>query len=281
MTEGWLRIHRCLAEKPWWLKEKFTRGQAWVDMLMMANHKDNEIVIQNSYYSIPVGSFVTSQRKLAKRWKWSIGAVNFFLNFLKKAERSIEYKTEHSFTHIYVLNWLKFQKDNLLDEHSNEQKVEHSLNTRRTLVETNKNDKNIYNTDTNKSNGIMVEDNKRNIKEKKEELEREKEENAKRYLQVYNEVRETKYTSVASLKENLSFWLKYHTWEDITEAIKNISKSDFWNDKMTPEILLRRKKPNGEPADWIEALKHLREKDLHPEYKLYRPEEHHEAKPNN
>lgn len=135
MEFGFIKLYRQLQELKWWTKHRFSWGQAWVDMLMMTNYKDESLVIGIEFYKVPAGSFVTSQRKLAKRWKWSISTVNAFLNFLQKSEQSIEHKTEHSFTHIYIRNWEKYQSK---PEHLTERLPEHSPNTHRTLTETNK-----------------------------------------------------------------------------------------------------------------------------------------------
>jgi len=130
--QGYIRLYRQLQEKKWWSKERFTRGQAWVDILFTASHKNTSLIIDDNYYNVPLGSFVTSQRKLSRKWRWSISTVNAFLNFLQKTEQSIEYKTEHNFTHIYIRNWQKYQGKT---EHKKEHKVEHESNTSRTRVE--------------------------------------------------------------------------------------------------------------------------------------------------
>lgn len=109
MGNGYIKLYRSITEKSWWRKQRFTWAQAWIDLLLMANHKDMELIVNFKKYKVPAGSFISSQRKLAKRWRWSISTVNAFFNFLKKTENQIEHKTEHSFTHIYILNWHKYQ----------------------------------------------------------------------------------------------------------------------------------------------------------------------------
>jgi len=145
--KGYIKLYRQIQDKKWWRKGKFTWGQAWVDMLLEASHKDTGLIVDYKQYDVPIGSFVTSQRKLAKKWRWSISTVNAFLNFLQKTEQQIRYKTEHSFTHIYILNWKKYQ---IKSEHQNELKLEYSPNTPRTVTEhspkqnnNDKNDKNV------------------------------------------------------------------------------------------------------------------------------------------
>jgi len=38
--EGWIKLHRQITENPLYFSEQFTRCQAWIDMLILANTKD-------------------------------------------------------------------------------------------------------------------------------------------------------------------------------------------------------------------------------------------------
>ena len=42
---GWVKLHRKLQESNFWLCEPFSRGQAWVDLILLANHKPGHIRI--------------------------------------------------------------------------------------------------------------------------------------------------------------------------------------------------------------------------------------------
>lgn len=135
MHKGYIKLYRKLQEKSWWSSQRFTWGQAWVDLLLRANHKDAQIVIDYKPYKVLRGSFITSQRQLAKDWKWGIGSVSRFVSYLQKTEQSIERTTERRFTHIFILNWGKYQGE--WNTKRNE-----VWNDSGTIVETNKNDKN-------------------------------------------------------------------------------------------------------------------------------------------
>lgn len=39
MYRGYVKLWRRLKDSDLWLSEKFTRGQAWADLVMLANHK--------------------------------------------------------------------------------------------------------------------------------------------------------------------------------------------------------------------------------------------------
>ena len=77
--EGWIKLNRQLLENPIWTDEPFTRGQAWVDLILMANHEDG---VGKKGDVIPPGSLVTSYAALARRWHWSVGKVRRYLGTL-------------------------------------------------------------------------------------------------------------------------------------------------------------------------------------------------------
>ena len=72
-------------DSPLWLDEPFTRGQAWVDLILMAKRQDSD----------DPGAVCCSVLYLAKRWKWSHGKVKRFLERLKSAGMIIEHKNGH------------------------------------------------------------------------------------------------------------------------------------------------------------------------------------------
>jgi|GEM_PF-3662389 len=151
MKQGYIKLYRKIKGKKWWRKQRFTWGQAWIDLLLRASHKNTGIILNNQEYKVPKGSFITSQRKLAKHWKWGIARVNRFLQFLQKTEHSIELKTEHPsgqkaehlFSHIFILNWDKFQT-------KTEQLQEKKRNTKRNAKR--KQNKNVYKQEYTSSN---------------------------------------------------------------------------------------------------------------------------------
>ena len=40
MNQGWIKLHRTLQDNKLWYSEPLTKGQAWVDLILLANHKD-------------------------------------------------------------------------------------------------------------------------------------------------------------------------------------------------------------------------------------------------
>lgn len=81
--KGWIVLHRALAQHDTWTSEPFTRGQAWVDLLMLANHKPGTIRKQGIRIDLDRADVGWSEVELAERWKWSRGKVRRFLDELK------------------------------------------------------------------------------------------------------------------------------------------------------------------------------------------------------
>ncbi len=82
--EGWISIYRQIIDNwIWKSNEPFDKRSAWIDLLLMVNHKKEEIVFDNTKITIERGQKITSLEKLSKRWKWSRHKVSNFLNRLE------------------------------------------------------------------------------------------------------------------------------------------------------------------------------------------------------
>lgn len=134
--KGWIKLHRKIQENPLWNSETFTRGQAWIDLLLLANHEAGYIYIRNHKITIKRGQVGWSQNRLATRWKWSRTKVRKFLNDLEKEQQLKQHKSK-SYTVITLLNYNEYQ--------SKKQQENNSSTTERQQEDTNKNDKNVKN----------------------------------------------------------------------------------------------------------------------------------------
>lgn len=84
MKDGYIKLHRKLFESKMWLDEPFTIGQAWVDLIAMANYADKDHFFRGSVQRVLRGQVVTSKAALANRWKWSDGKVRRYLANLER-----------------------------------------------------------------------------------------------------------------------------------------------------------------------------------------------------
>ncbi len=87
--EGWISIYRQIVHHwIWKSNEPFDKRSAWIDLLLMVNHKTENIEFNGKIIQIERGQKITSIEKLADRWKWSRHKVSNFLNKLEK-ERNV------------------------------------------------------------------------------------------------------------------------------------------------------------------------------------------------
>lgn len=105
---GWIKLHRSIQDNPLWLSEKFTRAQAWVDLLMLASFKDNFVRIAGRRIDLRPGQLCWSKLNLGKRWQWSRGKVSRFITELESDHR-IEHQNYGVTTVITIINWEQYQ----------------------------------------------------------------------------------------------------------------------------------------------------------------------------
>ena len=84
---GWISLHRQILETDLWKLEKFTRGQAWVDLLLLANHKPGYFYKRGAKVELDRGQLGRSEVELSDRWKWSRNKVKKFLKDLEKEQQ--------------------------------------------------------------------------------------------------------------------------------------------------------------------------------------------------
>ena len=109
MYKGGIFLLRKLRDNPLWQDKPFSKGQAWVDMLLQANHKDTEVFYKDNVYPIKRGQFIRTERDLASDWGWSRSRVTRFLLLLKKCSMIVT-KTEPKANLITILNYNELQK---------------------------------------------------------------------------------------------------------------------------------------------------------------------------
>lgn len=106
--QGWIKVHRGMSDHFLWNSEPFSKGQAWLDLLLHANFTDNEILIKGQVVKLKRGQQARSEVTLTKQWKWSRNKVRRFLELLKK-EGMIESETTHLTSVITICNYNSFQ----------------------------------------------------------------------------------------------------------------------------------------------------------------------------
>ena len=85
-NKGWISLYRTILDGWLWEDKPFARGQAWIDLLLQANHKDSKKLSKGELVEIKRGSLLTSDQILADRWGWSRKKVRAFLSMLEKEQ---------------------------------------------------------------------------------------------------------------------------------------------------------------------------------------------------
>lgn len=134
--DGWISLHRRIKDNWVWKDKPFSKGQAWIDILLMVNHDDNKVPLGNDLITVERGSRITSIRQLCDKWGWSNTKVTNFLALLKK-DGMIDYKSDTKKTLITVVNYNDYQLDKNKKRHEND--------TKTTRKHTNNNDNNENN----------------------------------------------------------------------------------------------------------------------------------------
>ena len=149
MDDGWIKLYRCITEHWVWKDKPFSKGQAWIDILLLSNHDDSKFVFGNELIDVERGSFITSETKLSDRWGWSRHKVRDFLNLLESDSMLVK-KSDAKRTSLKVLNYSVWQNSPT----TKGQKKDSCGTAAGQLRDTNKNVKNVKN-DKNKDIEVL------------------------------------------------------------------------------------------------------------------------------
>jgi len=108
MLQGYISLHRCIQENKLWQIKPFDKARAWIDLLVLANYKDNEFLLGNETITVLAGSFITSELKLMERWGWSKTKLRSYLKMLE-SDLMIEKKSDTKKTTITIVNYKVYQ----------------------------------------------------------------------------------------------------------------------------------------------------------------------------
>lgn len=143
--KGWIALHRSIRDH-WLYQEKrvFSKYEAWLDILMDANHQKNKIVFDGQLFEVERGQRVTSIRQLAERWGWSRHKVADFLELLER-DSMVATKRDSKKTLITVLNYDSYQSDRPQKSHQKSHQPDIKRATEEPQTDTNNNDNNENN----------------------------------------------------------------------------------------------------------------------------------------
>lgn len=140
-NSGYIKIFRSVSEHYLFNeKHSFSKFEAWVDILLKANHKPRQLNIKNVKFIVERGQCLRSLDTWATDWRWDKSKVRRFLELLQK-ENMIELKNELKSTRLTICNYDTYQ----CFGNANETQMKRKRNADETLMTPNKEAKKIIN----------------------------------------------------------------------------------------------------------------------------------------
>lgn len=115
MRTTWFAVDRDIQNHWLWKDKPFARGQAWIDLLLMARFADGKDYYNGHMIERKKGTVYTSVGFLAKRWGWSSNKVRRFLNELEADKMCTRNGTADGTT-LTIENWAFYQDARRTDE---------------------------------------------------------------------------------------------------------------------------------------------------------------------
>jgi hypothetical protein len=137
---GWIKLHRQLNNH--WLyteKRKFSKLEAWIDILFTVNFADTKTVIKGKLIEVKRGESILSLDSWSKRWNWDKSAVRRFFDMLQ-SDGMIALKSETVTTRLTICNYESYQSEETKSETQMKRK-RNADETHLTLIEEGKKNK--------------------------------------------------------------------------------------------------------------------------------------------
>ena len=113
---GWIKIHRDISKH--WIFQDAEKFKWWIDLLIMASHEDNKLLVGDTLIDIKRGQLVASLSFLGSRWRVSKRTVMKFLELLE-SDQMCNRCTHRKVTILTICNYESYQTDdsgNVTDE---------------------------------------------------------------------------------------------------------------------------------------------------------------------
>lgn len=112
-NNGWIKVFRKIIDNEIWKDRPFSKGQAWIDLIFLANYKDTDFCKR--------GELKTTQKYLSERWGWNRLTVRHLL--IQQLKHQVNIKTDNKHTYITINNYDKYQSNYATNEHQNIQQI--------------------------------------------------------------------------------------------------------------------------------------------------------------
>ncbi|ABR47067.1 phage protein [Alkaliphilus metalliredigens QYMF] len=243
-SKGWISLHRQMQNHWLWDDKPFSKGQAWMDLLMMANHQENKFLLGNELIKVERGSFVTSELKMIKRWGWSKTKLRNFFKLLEEDEMIMK-KTDKKKTILTICNYNEYQTSENHKETMREPQENQVKTTKKPQENTNNNDNN-ENKD-NKDRSICQENEAQRESQLKfplDSIEYRLADFLRKWIKKNNELAKVPGDShMDKWSQHIDYMLRLdnRSAEDIKEVIEFCQKDEFWMTNILSTAKLRNK----------------------------------------
>ena len=148
MTRGWIKLWRSCEDNPLYFSEPFTKFQAWIDLLILANHRKKTVSIRGILVTVDRGQVLAGEEFLAERWKWSRGKVRRFMAYLSsKTVQQIVQQKNNVCTVVSITNFDRYQSDGTANSTADGTTDGQQTVQQTDIPKNDKNDKNYKNAD--------------------------------------------------------------------------------------------------------------------------------------
>lgn len=132
--QGWISLHRQIFNNEFYFSERFTKVQAWIDLLLLANNKPATFFIRGNEVRLKRGELGYSIKTLSQRWKWNARTVDKFLQMLSKREM-IQCRKNNITTVISINNYDYYQRNTSQTTTQTNRRIHTNNNDNKELIE--------------------------------------------------------------------------------------------------------------------------------------------------
>ena len=117
LDSGYIKLFRSIQENPLWNVKPYDKARAWIDLLLLANHKTCEVLIKGEIVVCNRGEVLRSLNYYQNRWGWTKQKVRSYFILLVKL-KMIQKKNAKITTHLTISNYNKFQESLTKEQHT-------------------------------------------------------------------------------------------------------------------------------------------------------------------
>ena len=113
---GYIKLYRAIQDNwIWKFREPFDHRSAWIDLLLLVNHKEEKIPIGSHIQTIKPGQRWLSYKWLSTRWGWSYRKVLRFMEQLV-SDGMVQVDGTTNGTLLTIVNWGFFNGSGTTDD---------------------------------------------------------------------------------------------------------------------------------------------------------------------